>query len=309
MDYLVDELVSETIAIHGRSFQIYSHPVVKDEAQTFINQRDQGTLRFFDAVLPRCDRMIDFGAYMGFTALYAAQSGVRVTAFEPSGVNFQFLSANVEVNPTLASRIKLFGHGIGAKDEHVTIYMQQYADSEASVFQHIERDKHITPKADARIELRDGNEVLRDIGLNARTLLHIDIEGSEYAVLPAIAGLLAERKPWLHVSFHPFNLAAGRNPQDAAMQRLSAALKVAEATSCYRYMHMLDDGEWMTVGPNERASFLNKYILQPKTVPGIASPQFGFIDAVAFSDQVLPIESRTTAASSLERSNRLLVET
>jgi FkbM family methyltransferase len=288
MDAAVAELASETLRVRGRSFRFYSHPVVAAGAQEFASGFEEGTLRFFDAVLPSCDHMIDCGAYIGFTALYAASHDVDVTAFEPSRVNFQFLSANVEVNLFLASRIAVYNHGIGATDEHVTLYAKGYADSGSSVFQVVERGRAIAGRPDARVELRAAPDLLRRAGLNARTLLKIDIEGAEYAVLPALADLLAERKPWLHVSFHPFNLAADRDPYEASVTRLRAALQVAEATSCYRYLHLFAEGDWCSLGPADRAAFLRQYLLQPKPVPRIASPQYGFIDAVAFSDEALP---------------------
>jgi hypothetical protein len=99
---------------------------------------------------------------------------------------------------------------------------------------------------------------------------------------------LAERKPWLHVSFHPFNLAAECDPYDATIRRLRAALEVAEATSCYRYLHLFADRAWCTIGPSDRLAFLRQYLLQPKALPRIASPQYGFVDTVAFSDEELP---------------------
>lgn len=288
MEALAAELASETVEVRGRSFQVFSYPVVAAGAREFTSGFEEGTLRFFDAVLPRCNRMIDCGAYIGFTTLYAAGFGVDVTAFEPSRVNFQFLSANVEVNPSLAPRINLYSHGIGTRDERVTLYAKGYADSGSSVFQVIERAQAVTARPESNVELCAGAEVLRRAGLDCRTLLKIDIEGAEYAVLPAIADLLAEPKPWLHVSFHPFNLAADRDPYDAAIGRLRAALQVAESTASYRYMHLFAEGDWCTIGPNDRMSFLRRYLLQPKAVPRIASRQYGFVDAVAFSDEVLP---------------------
>jgi hypothetical protein len=35
-------------------------------------------------------------------------------------------------------------------------------------------------------------------------------------------------------------------------------------------------------------SFLHEYLLRPKPVPRIATPQYGFIEAVGFSDVALP---------------------
>jgi FkbM family methyltransferase len=288
MEASATEFASETVSLRGRTFRILSHPVVQNGAREFTSGFEEGTLRFFDAVLPDCDRMVDCGAYIGFTTLYAAAHGVDVIAFEPSGVNFQFLTANLQVNPELAPRIKLYNHGLGVHDERVPLYSKGYADSGSSVFQTVERGQTITAAAGTTVDLHAAVEVLSRIGLDRRTLLKIDIEGAEYAVLPAIGALLAERKPRLHVSFHPFNLAADRDPYNAAVRRLRAALEIAEATACYRYLHLFAAGDWCTISPADRLGFLRQYLLQPKPLPGIASPQYGFVDAVAFSDEPLP---------------------
>jgi FkbM family methyltransferase len=285
---VIEELAYQTLTVRGHSFHIYKHPVVAGAADGFASGSEEGTLRFFDAVLPRCSRMIDWGAYLGFTALYAAGHGVEVSAFEPSGVNFQYLSANVEVNPALAPHIGLYGHGIEAADTYAPLYARGHADSESSLFQIVERDRPIAGQGTGTIELRAAADVLRRANIDRRTLLKIDIEGAEYAVLPAIANILAERKPWLHVAFHPFNLAADREPYAASLHRLRAAMEVAEATASYRYMHLFAEGDWCSIGPEERPAFLRHYLLQPKTLPRIASPQYGFVGAVAFSDEPLP---------------------
>ena len=282
---------NETITLRGRSFQVCDHPAVVAEARVFAHEFELWHQRFFDAVLPGCDRFVDCGAYMGFSALYAAACGVDVTAFEPSRMNFQLLSLNVDMNPDLASRIGIYSHGLGARDENVTLYAHHFADREASVFPVVERDDVVTALPEATVELRAAAEVLRRAGVDGRTLLNIDIEGGEYAVLPAIKDLLADRKPWLLASFHPFNLAAERDPYDAALRRLRAGLKVAEATASYRYMHLFLEGDWCSFGPDERFDYLQEYLLQPKPVPNIASPQYGFIGSVGFSDELLPLEA------------------
>jgi FkbM family methyltransferase len=276
------------VARNGRSFRVVRHPLAQAAAEEFCGGFEEGTLRFFDAVLPGCVRMIDFGAYIGFTALYAATHVETVFAFEPSPVNHELLARNVAVNPDLASRIRLFRHGLGAHDEHVTLYAKGVADSGASVFREIERGGVVSGAPEASVALRDAAEVLREIGLDGRTLLKIDIEGAEYAVLPAIGALLAEHRPWLHVSFHPFNLVAGTDAYHTTMLRLRCAFTAAEVLAPYRFMHLFGDGGWCTIGPVERMDFLRQYMLSAKPVPRIASPQYGFVHAVAFSDEPLP---------------------
>jgi FkbM family methyltransferase len=282
------ELQVPVVARGGRSFRVTDHQLARAAAREFSSGFEEGTLRFFDAVLPRCARMVDFGAYIGFTALYAATHVRTVFAFEPSPVNYELLARNVAENPELASRIRLFRHGLGARDEEVTLYAKGTADSGSSVFREIERDRVLSGQADAVIRLRDAAAVLREIGIDGRTLLKIDIEGAEYEVLRVIAPLLAEQKPWLHVSFHPFNLVARGDAYNNALLRLRYALAAAEALSPYRFIHLYGDEGWCTIGPTERMDFLRQYLLSAKPVPRIATPQYGFVHAIAFSDDPLP---------------------
>jgi FkbM family methyltransferase len=290
MDEMSQGTGSETplVSVHGRSFHHAPVAVLRQAAGEFTSGFEEGTLRFFDAVLPLCHRMVDFGAYVGFTALYAATFGLEVVAFEPSPTNFALLEANVAANPALAPLVQAFRHGLGAADQDVVLYAKGAADSGSSVFRTIERGGVLHGRVDATIPLRDAAAVLREVAVDHRSLLKIDIEGGEYAVLPAIAPLLAARKPWLHVSFHPFNLVVEGDPYLTALQRLRAGLEAAEALACYRFMHLFEDGAWCSVGPAEQMDLLRQYLLKPKPVPRIGTQQYGFVDAVAFSDIPLP---------------------
>jgi FkbM family methyltransferase len=270
------------------AFNIVSDPVAQYGATEFTSGFEEGTIRFFDLVLPRCDRMIDFGAYIGFTALHAASRGVEVYAFEPNPAAHDLLVRNVAANPTLAPRMHLFRHGLGPRDEEAILYTKAHADSGASLHQTIERGVVVQGVPAATIQLRDAGNVLRDLGLDRRALLKIDIEGAEYQVLPAIASLLAEAKPWLHVSFHPFNLVDAGDPYRTELLRLRGMLDVAEALASYRFLHVFSHGVWETVEADDRLEFLRHYLLRVKHVPRIHTPQYGFIDAVAFSAQPLP---------------------
>ncbi|MGD0434518.1 MAG: FkbM family methyltransferase [Acetobacteraceae bacterium] len=269
------------------AFNIVSDPVALDAAAEFTSGFEEGTIRFFDLVLPRCDRMIDFGAYIGFTALHAASRGVEVHAFEPNPVAHDLLVRNVAANPGLAPRMHLFRHGLGPRDEEAILYAKARADSGASLHQTIERGGVVQGAPAARIQLRDAAAVLRETGIDRRTLLKIDIEGAEYQVLPAIAPLLAEAKPWLHVSFHPFNMVCPENPYRTELLRLRGMLDAAEALAPYRFLHVFSRGLWETVEADDRLEFLRHYLLRAKPVPRIRTPQYGFVDAVAFS--VLPL--------------------
>ncbi len=281
-------LQAPVVARGGRSFRVTDHPLVLATARTFCNGFEEGMLRFFDAILPRCTRMVDFGAYIGFAALYAATHVEKVFAFEPDPVHHELLARNVAENPGLASRIRLFRHGLGARDELVTLYAKGVADSGSSVSRQVERDRLQGRRPNAVVPLRDAAVVLHEIGIDRRTLLKIDIEGAEYDVLRSIAPLLADHKPWLHVAFHPCNLVAGGDAYRNALLRLRSALSAAEALVSYRYIHIYADDAWCTIGPAERMDFLRQYLLSAKPVARIATPQYGFVHALAFSDDPLP---------------------
>jgi hypothetical protein len=177
--------------------------------------------------------------------------------------------------------------GLGDRDEQVRLYGKAVADSGSSIFRTIEREVVVNGAPEAMVQLRDANAALRGIGVTGRTLLKIDIEGAEYLVVPAIAALLAEAKPYLHVSFHPFNIVTGGDEYSNTVVRLRRALQIAEAVACYRFMYFHELGEWQCIEESERMIFLRGYLLQPKPLPRIASAQYGFVDAVGFSDVAL----------------------
>ena len=182
----------------------------------------------------------------------------------------------------------LFQYGIGPRDADAVLYAKAHANLGASLHQTIERGSVIRGQPAAKIHLRAAAEVLREIGVDSRTLLKIDIEGAEYQVLPAIAPLLTDAQPWLHVSFHPFNLIEGDDLYRTELARLRGMLDVAEALASYRFLHVFSRGAWETVAADDRLEFLRHYLLRAKPVPRIRTSQYGFIDGVAFSAEPLP---------------------
>lgn len=57
--------------------------------------------------------VIDAGAFVGDTALYFAQRGANVRAYEPDPENFRLLLRNLTLNPELAVRIRPFNSAVG----------------------------------------------------------------------------------------------------------------------------------------------------------------------------------------------------
>jgi FkbM family methyltransferase len=61
--------------------------------------------------------VVDAGAFLGESALYFAQQGARVLAFEPDPVNFAGLQQNLELNRPLSDRIQAFPAAVGTDGE------------------------------------------------------------------------------------------------------------------------------------------------------------------------------------------------
>ncbi|HME27247.1 MAG TPA: FkbM family methyltransferase [Acetobacteraceae bacterium] len=232
--------------------------------------------------------MIDVGAHVGLMSLYAANCVTDICAFEASPTNFDLLTRNVMANDAMRDRIRLFRFGLGDRDERVALYRKGHADSGASIFRTVERDRFVRGTLEATVELRDARAVLRDIGLTSRSLLKIDIEGAEYLVVPALADMLAATRPYLHLSFHPFNLVASDDEYLNTVTRIRRAMQMAEALASYRYMYCYTQDQWYCIEAADRMTFLREYLLRRKPVARIGSPQYGFIDAIGFADVKLP---------------------
>jgi FkbM family methyltransferase len=278
-----------SIAPRGWRLNVADTPAARQAAAEFTSGFEEGTLQFFDAVLPECDRMVDFGGFIGFTSLYAAAQGTSVDVFEPSPTNGALLAANLAANPRLAHRIRLHRHAVGAQDASLPLFAKAHADSGASLFETVQRGALLRGRAEAVVPVRNAATVLEEIGLSPDMLLKIDIEGAEYEVVPAIAHLLRRERPFLHISFHPFNLVRGNDEYLNQLARLQGALAIAEAVAPYRHMYFHTPQGWTRIDKSDRLALLSQYLLKPKPVPRIATPQYGFTDALALSEVALPL--------------------
>lgn len=141
----------------------------------------------------------DIGAWIGPTALYAAHIAGEVHAFEPDPAAYAALAANLRLNPELASRIKAVNAAVA--DHDGVLPMASPGDpgmSETSSLLVNEGDAFEAPALDAA-------------RLFADTLGHVefvkmDIEGGEYATIPAMKDFLDSKKPVVLLSLHPQNL-------------------------------------------------------------------------------------------------------
>lgn len=157
-------------------------------------------LRFFLEGRPT-ESYVDFGAWVGPTALYAAHYSHRVYAIEPDPMAYSALVANVQKNSRLAPRIKPYFECINGKEGPVTLRGRGDSGSRAN---------HPAGEGvlEWMIQCRTLQQFLVEEGAGTPRLIKIDVEGGELALLPSLQPLLGsfyDRKPAIWLSVHqPF---------------------------------------------------------------------------------------------------------
>lgn len=131
-------------------------------------------------------RIVDGGAHIGKFSIYAGLQFPKadLVCYEPSSENYQFLQKNL-----LANNVKAVTHNKGLWSKEVTLYFQKGLFSGIGMI----------------TETGPGEPIPCDLPkIGANCWLKLDIEGSEYEVLPALFKL-KEYPRWISMELHYFN--------------------------------------------------------------------------------------------------------
>jgi FkbM family methyltransferase len=116
--------------------------------------------------------VVDIGANIGDTALYFAERGARVLAFEPEPTNYGKLLQNLALNPRLASRIQAFEEAVGVDG---TVALRAGLRGESGLY-----ESGGTALPAHSVSLRT---ILERAGEPHPFLLKADCKGSEFDIL------------------------------------------------------------------------------------------------------------------------------
>jgi FkbM family methyltransferase len=153
---------------NGLRFYLYSvDPLIFSE--TFIHDIHFIGFDLKDKII------VDVGAFVGDTALYYANFGAIVYAYEPHPVNFYWLKKNIELNPHLKDRIKIFNEAVG-KNEEIEISIGKSISGTFSIYSQA-KGKILRIKS---ISLR---KILEENDLDNPYLLKADCKGCEYYII------------------------------------------------------------------------------------------------------------------------------
>jgi FkbM family methyltransferase len=167
---------------------------------------------------------IDLGAWIGPTALHAANFARHVYAVEPDRRAAAQLRDNLALNPHLSSKTTLFEGCISNHSGPVCIGTRtDFGDSETSMLLGGEAKKDVV----RALRFADFLDAYR---IEDCSFIKMDIEGAERLVLPDMAGYLQQASPTLFISLHPhlFGESAERD-----MRRIFAIL-----STCYHHFYL-----------------------------------------------------------------------
>jgi FkbM family methyltransferase len=169
------------------------------------------TFKIFDDLLSADCTYLDVGSWIGPTVLYAAQLAKRAYAFEPDPVAYQELAANVHANEhsEWASRLTIYNKAVAPRNGRMKLGSRGSGGD--SMSSSLLADENTSWEVES-ITLRhfvEAEQLQQD-----KLFVKMDIEGSEYEVLPSLKRELRRYRVVLFLSIHPHLLMA-RLAQDA----------------------------------------------------------------------------------------------
>jgi FkbM family methyltransferase len=170
--------------------------------------------RLFDTLIQSGDTVVDVGANIGYNTLYASQrvgpTG-RVYAFEPTQDNLVYLYANLLQNHL--TNVAVLPFAAAGERKPLQFYIRGNASAVNSLY--ADNFYHPITRIDEVLAVP-----LDEIIAGTPSLVKIDVEGGELAVLDGMSRLLQSPNMRLIVEWHPTLQAAAGFPPDALPKRL-----------------------------------------------------------------------------------------
>jgi FkbM family methyltransferase len=141
------------------------------------------------ALLKPDETCIDVGAHLGYLSLIAAKYSKHVIAFEPSPTTFQLLKRNIELNPSLSTKIRAEEYGLSNHEGSFTLYTSKTHPDLASL-EPIEVPDGFTQEI--KLTTLDQSVSIEDSPVG---FIKIDVEGAELNVLEGGKDLIKRHHP------------------------------------------------------------------------------------------------------------------
>jgi FkbM family methyltransferase len=220
-----------TIVVHDDGYEGYW-------AGVEAGRWEPDTFRLLDRLLRRDWRMVDIGAWIGPLTLYAARKARCVDAYECDPVALRVLRRNLTENLD-AAKVTVREFALGEEEGFATLYSRALGNSETSLLRHHERNGEILECGESvTCGARDVRRVFAEHGYAAdeATLVKIDIEGGEFALVERLRPLLAHSRCVWCVSVHELNVNPAEIP--AAPVRIARLVQLLDAFAPLHWFDM-----------------------------------------------------------------------
>lgn len=171
------------------------------------------TFKVLNKFLSKDKDYLDIGAWVGPTVIYSSFLCRSAVAVEPDPVAYKILNTNIELNNIT---------NIKTVNKAVSIFKKTFM-SESKFFG--DSMTRISSNSTNGIPVQGvGLDDLLDMG--DFSIIKMDIEGSEFDVIPYYSSLLIEKKVPLHLSLHAPFFNDGGKKTNILIDSLSSAKKV-----------------------------------------------------------------------------------
>lgn len=197
------------ITIGDVSFKVYEGGREKFWKKINEGRWEPYTIQIFNKFITKETTMLDIGAWIGVTSLYAAKKAKRVVSFEPDVTAFKQISENIQLNPDV-NNVELNNACVGVENGTVMISPQnEPGDSSSSILLAIEGEGWEVPSL-AFDQLIVEKEIMEPI------FIKMDVEGYEYELAPILVNIFRKYDVTLCLSTHPrvFSLRNEKESKD-----------------------------------------------------------------------------------------------
>lgn len=189
---------------NGTCFKVNAHSSLFNYfwEKKFIDW-EESTFTIFDRFLNTKSSYFDVGAWIGPTVLYGAQKAKHVYAIEPDPVAFQELTSNLQLNPSIISKVTCINCALTPSSGTQRLYIREFMGDSSSSIVSTRSDKNFTEVRGITLEELN---FLKNI-----TFIKMDIEAGEYSLIPSMREYLKSMRPTLYLSLHPQFLTEAMN--------------------------------------------------------------------------------------------------
>ncbi len=155
------------------------------------------TFEVFNRFVKKGDFVCDLGGWIGPTVLYAAAKGANVSTFEPDPTAYRYLTENIKLNRF--KKVKCYNSAVSTIDgvKKMAPFFKSLGDSTTSLLNSGRENVE-----SANVECLTWESACRKYDLPKFDFMKIDIEGSEFEVLPQMKSYLIKNKPVIYLSTH-----------------------------------------------------------------------------------------------------------